>query len=85
MKIEIGSGVYLLVVLALAVLKVAGILSISWLWVLCPIWAPFAFVLAILGLVFGFILIIFLLVLILIIPIAPFALIVWIIVQLLDR
>jgi len=33
------------IALLLVILKIAGVLSLPWLWVLCPIWLPFAVIL----------------------------------------
>lgn len=43
---------YLLVafMVVLALLKVTGVMTASWLWVFIPIWAPFAFAAFIIGL-----------------------------------
>lgn len=40
-KINLGSSVTLILTIVLAVLKVAGVINISWWWVFCPIWLPF--------------------------------------------
>lgn len=42
MKLEIGSGALVLLTCILVICKVAGWLTIPWLWVFCPIWIPVA-------------------------------------------
>jgi hypothetical protein len=42
MKIKINLG---LIVLILAILKIAGFVTWSWWWILSPIWIPFMFIL----------------------------------------
>lgn len=49
MKITYGSSAFVITAL-LCVLKVAGILTISWWWCFCLFWLPFAVIFAIIGL-----------------------------------
>jgi hypothetical protein len=42
MQVKIGWGV-IIIVLLLIIIKVFGILPISWLWCFCPIWIPLTF------------------------------------------
>lgn len=49
MKINYGSGTIILTAL-LCILKLTGVLTISWWWCFCLIWLPFAILFAILGL-----------------------------------
>ena len=49
MKITYGSSAFIITAL-LCVLKVAGILTISWWWCFCLFWLPFAALFAIIGL-----------------------------------
>ena len=35
------------IILAVVVLKICGVITISWLWLLAPLWIPFAFGLAV--------------------------------------
>ena len=48
MKITYGSGTIILTAL-LCMLKITGILTISWYWCFCLIWMPFVILFAILG------------------------------------
>lgn len=57
MKLEIGSGTLILLTCILAVCKAAGWLTISWLWVFCPIWIPVALI----GIFLGFVLFLYVL------------------------
>ena len=41
-----GEAILFLLAVLFIVLKLTGEISWPWLWVLCPIWLPFAFVLA---------------------------------------
>ena len=55
MQVKIGWGV-VLIILLLIILKVFGIVPISWLWCFCPIWIPIglgliAYVAALVGIV----------------------------------
>jgi hypothetical protein len=50
-KINISGGTVLITAL-LCILKLTGILTISWWWCFCLFWLPFAIVLALLGLLF---------------------------------
>lgn len=56
-NISIGGGFFALLTVVLVILKVIGEISISWLWVLSPLWIPPAavcgFVVGILGFVLG--------------------------------
>jgi len=47
--VEIGFGI---AVIAVIVLKICGVITISWLWLLAPLWIPFAAGI-ILGLILG--------------------------------
>lgn len=49
MKISIGFGT---MTLLLAILKLANVINIEWVWVFAPIWIPLALVMGILVLVF---------------------------------
>ena len=49
MKVTYGSGTIILTAL-LCILKLIGVLSISWWWCFCLIWLPFAIVFGIIGL-----------------------------------
>lgn len=51
MKIDVSDSVFVLLTIVFVALKLTGIIDWSWLWVLCPLWIPFAFVAAILGFV----------------------------------
>lgn len=48
-SINYGGGTIILTAL-LCILKLTGVLSISWWWCCCPIWLPFAIVFSIIGL-----------------------------------
>lgn len=50
MKITVSSATLLITAL-LCVLKVTGILNISWLWCFCLVWLPFAILIGIMGLI----------------------------------
>ena len=57
-KVEIScSGFPLIATIVLAILKVTGIINVTWWWVFCPLWIPAA-------IVFAAVLVIFILVLI---------------------
>lgn len=43
-----GPGVLSILLVAFIVLKLCGVITWSWLWVLAPLWIPIAFVLVIL-------------------------------------
>lgn len=49
MKISIGFATMTLI---LAILKMASVIEIDWLWVFAPIWIPLAFAAALLVLIF---------------------------------
>ena len=44
---RIVDAVICLTVIAIIVLKICGVITISWLWLLAPLWIPFAFGLAV--------------------------------------
>ena len=48
MSIEI-SWPLCVIAMALIIMKVSGVIVLSWLWVLSPIWLPFAFIAMLLG------------------------------------
>ena len=49
MKVTYGSGTIILTAL-LCILKLIGVLSISWWWCFCLIWLPFAILFGLIGL-----------------------------------
>ena len=49
-NINFGGGTILLTAL-LCILKITGVITISWWWCFCLIWLPFAILFAILGLI----------------------------------
>ena len=49
MKVTYGSGTIMLTAL-LCILKLIGVLSISWWWCFCLIWLPFAILFGLIGL-----------------------------------
>lgn len=44
MKINIGS-IYLVITCITIILKMSGIINISWIWALSPLWIPFSLIL----------------------------------------
>jgi hypothetical protein len=44
-----GVGLFSLLTVAFVVLKLCGVISWSWWWVLCPLWAPLVIVLLVLA------------------------------------
>lgn len=56
MKITIGSATMIIFTLILVTLKICGYISISWLWVFCPLWIFPAFTISITSIILGFVL-----------------------------
>lgn len=52
-NIRFGGNLFTTLGLIFIVLKLLGIITWSWLWVLSPFWIPFVIVLVILSIIFG--------------------------------
>lgn len=48
-SVNFGGSFMMLAAIALSVLKVTGVIDIGWGWALSPLWLPFAFVMALVG------------------------------------
>ena len=52
-NIRLGGGFFTTLGLVFIVLKLLGVITWSWLWVLSPFWIPFVIVSVILSIIFG--------------------------------